>query len=583
MDSAIKIEKSTENESRLVDKDKSDILIIDTDEEDLKPYLNAHVFEIHRTSKADEVDRAIDVLCAEFGKNTTKFKVHLKTLVCDLFYNYSGCKERYLSIGLAKVAGKFKLISRYNRFRIGYRLLHESINHLKGHGYIEYKKGYLKKGFANGFQTRIRATEKLIGFLTGYGVSEEMIHVYQDQELIIRKKRAIEKKIITKNRQGKVIKPKVKVKLLDDYNDTNHTKRWRNTLEQYNELIARTYIDIDLTDYKPKKERKRFLYFDLSRKRTKRSFSNGNFESGGRFYGGFWQGVPSDMRPYLLINGRHVVENDFSGMHIHILYAMIGKRFSDTGLEPYMVPKHNDPEGKRPYYKKLLLSAFNATTPRDCISAVKKDIKKNPGDYPQGDYDLYAMLKEISAYHPDLEGFLQGEKGLYSQYIDSCIAYRVIKEMTGKNIPVLCIHDSFISADKHADIVLDCMKRSYVEELNLLLKRRGFELKLTVEDAITDETAIIQRKVDVAISKIINTIDKLQPLEIVSREVRKYNQISEKPLFQTVDRDSIYHLARTDLKIDIKQKRRQVEWLASGKKQAIFNETVIVNTKGNVI
>jgi cytochrome c biogenesis protein ResB len=74
----------------------------------------------------------------------------------------------------------------------------------------------------------------------------------------------------------------------------------------------------------------------------------------------------------------------------------------------------------------------------------------------------------------------------------------------------------------------------------------------------------------------------LLPLEILSREIRQYNQISEKPLFQTVDRDSQYHLARTDVKIDIKQKRRQLEWLASGKKQAIFNETVIVDTKGNV-
>jgi hypothetical protein len=154
--------------------------------------------------------------------------------------------------------------------------------------------------------------------------------------------------------------------------------------------------------------------------------------------------------------------------------------------------------------------------------------------------------------------------------------------MTDKNIPVLCIHDSFISADKHADIVLDCMKRSYVDELNLLLKRRGYDLKLNVEDAITDETAIIQRKLNIPICKIINTIDRLLPLEILSREIRQYNQISEKPLFQTVDRDSTYHLARTELKIDINQKRRQVEWLASGKKQAIFNETVIVDTKGNV-
>jgi hypothetical protein len=479
---------------------------------------------------------------------------------------------------MAKTAGKFKLIHRYNRFCIGYRLLAESIKHLKDNEYIEYKRGYRREGFANGFQTRIRATEKLTQFLTDHHVTEHMIHIYEDQELVVRKKTPIKKPIITKNRQGKTIKFKAKIKLLDPYNDTNHTKRWRNTLERYNDLIARTYIDLDLAEYKPTKQRKRLLFFDLSRKRTKRSFSNGNFYSGGRHYGGVWQSIPSDMRPYLLVGGNHVVENDFSGMHVHILYAMIGKRLSDTGLEPYIVPKSNDPEGKRPYYKKLLLSAINAKTEWGCVDAVRKDIKKNPEDYPDGNYDLWTMLDEIIAYHPDLDEFLLSGEGLHSQYVDSCIAYRVIKEMTDRQIPVLCIHDSFISADSHADIVLDCMKRAYVEELNLLLKRRKHDLRLTLEDSLTDETTIIQRGHPTS-SQMLDAISKMKPLELITRPSTANKPITSErnPLYKTANRNTIEHMTRMDVTINKHQKNRQLEWLRSG--QCTFNETIIVDTR----
>lgn len=584
MDSCLLIKEKDEYAVRepVVEPD-ADTLVLDTDEDDgYNPYLNARVFEIHRTSDAVEVDSAIDALCAEFGKSTSMFKVHLKTLVCDLYHNHVGCSERYVSVGLAKSADKFKLIRRYNKFCIGYRLLAESIDHLKDNGYIEYKRGYLKKGFANGFQTRIRATEKLAQFLESHHVNDRMIHLYADQELVVRKKKPIKKKITTQNRQGKTIKPIVKIKLLDPYEDNNHTRRWRNTLERYNELIADTYIDLDLAEYKPTKLRKKLLFFDMSRKRTKRSFSNGNFISGGRFYGGVWQSIPSDMRPHLLVGGRHVVENDFSGMHIHILYAMIGKRLSDTGLEPYMVPKDNDPEGKRPYYKKLLLSAINAKTKWGCVDAVKKDIKKNLEDYPEGDYDLWAMLDEIIAYHPELEEFLLGGEGLHSQYVDSCIAYRVIKEMTDRQIPVLCIHDSFISADVHADIVLDCMRRAYVEELNLLLKRRKHKLRLTPTDSLTDETTIIQRR-HPSVTQMIGAMNTMKPLELITRSrTSSPITVDGKPLYQSADRDKKEHFIRIGSTADKHQKQRQFQWIESGKAQSTFNETIIVDVRKTV-
>ncbi|PLX83665.1 MAG: hypothetical protein C0617_11060 [Desulfuromonas sp.] len=563
------------------DGSDSESVMSDEVEDDFNPFLNARPLEIHRTSKAPEVDSAIGALCEQHGKKTSKFKKHLKVLVCDLYHNYKGRKDRYLRVGLGKDEGAFKLIRRYNRFEIGYRLLKDSIDYLLSCDYVEYKKGYRRKGFVNGFQTRIRATEKLIRFLEEeHDVMEEMIYVFPDQELVVRKKKPVKKKITTKNRQGKRVRPIVKIKQLDPYTDNDNTKRWRNVLERYNDLIAKTYIDLDLAVYVPEKERKRPLYLDLSRKRTRRIFSNGNFISGGRFYGGWWQAAPSDVRPHMLIDGRCVVENDFSGMHVHILYAMVGKKLSDLGLLPYVVSKDNDPENKRPYYKKLFLTAINADGKRSCLSAIREDMRKNPADYPDGENDLSKLYDEIVAYHPLVSDFLKSGEGLKSQYVDSCIAYRVIKEMTDKRIPVLCIHDSFISTDRHADIVLDCMKRAYITELNLLLKRDGFTLRLTLEDAFTDETTIVQRGIPHT-NRLIAALGTMKPLAL-SRgpSTIKTSRLKRmKPVHETLNRDDPMYLFSQIANIDPKQKERQLIWNQSNRCIATFNDTVEIDTR----
>ncbi|OVE74832.1 hypothetical protein BVX95_01005 [archaeon D22] len=284
------------------------------------------------------------------------------------------------------------------------------------------------------------------------------------------------------------------------------------------------------------------------------------------------------MRPYLLLNGEHVVEHDFSGMNIHILYAMKGMRLADTGLHPYKVSKDNDPEQKRPYYKKLLLAAINASSKWGCVQAVKEDKEKNPEDYPEGDYDLWQLLDEIIAYHPELEEFLLSEEGLRSHYVDSCIAYRVIKEMTDKGIPVLCIHDSFIAAEKHSDALLDCMKRAYVKELNLLLRRKGHDLTLGFNDAITDETTIIQR-VTPRMSDVIRTLNRVSPSEWwLHRSASHQPESLGRPPYKVANRDKTTHLMRIDLTIEPHQKSRQARWLESNRVVTNFNETIKVST-----
>ena len=61
---------------------------------------------------------------------------------------------------------------------------------------------------------------------------------------------------------------------------------------------------------------------DFSKKYVRRIFNQGSFKKGGRFYGGFWQKIPREYRKFIRINYKEVVELDYSGLHINMLYAM---------------------------------------------------------------------------------------------------------------------------------------------------------------------------------------------------------------------------------------------------------------------
>jgi len=56
-------------------------------------------------------------------------------------------------------------------------------------------------------------------------------------------------------------------------------------------------------------------------------------------------------------------------------------------------------------------------------------------------------------------------KGLKLQYIDSCIAEKVLMDLMKKDIPTLCVHDSFIVQEQHKVILHDKMMESYKKEL----------------------------------------------------------------------------------------------------------------------
>src|SRR5665213_2823864 len=67
-------------------------------------------------------------------------------------------------------------------------------------------------------------------------------------------------------------------------------------------------------------ERDRPKFVEFERVRLYRVFNNGSFKEGGRFYGGWWQGIPSRYRQYITIDGHTTWEYDYSYLHPAMLY-----------------------------------------------------------------------------------------------------------------------------------------------------------------------------------------------------------------------------------------------------------------------
>lgn len=141
---------------------------------------------------------------------------------------------------------------------------------------------------------------------------------------------------------------------LIDYDDTEETIRMRTRLGQWNEFIMQQHhVDLLLKDDELEKvfetnrddeeEEKAFWqeeqqpsYVELNRVRLHRVFNNGSFEQGGRFYGGWWQSIPSKYRPCITINGHATREFDYSNLHAAILYAQVGLPLQD---DAYVKPR----------------------------------------------------------------------------------------------------------------------------------------------------------------------------------------------------------------------------------------------------
>ncbi len=423
---------------------------------------NSALFDVHRWSDYPEVNDAVAHLHTllstnkEFKGHTKNLKKHIKTVLLDLYVKWVTDPTMYSSFSRRK--GHYTALdNRYNKLFIKYDNMVKVVDNFESEGYLEFVTGVFDRtGRRRSYVSRMRATDKLIKLIKDdFKVTPEMIEIAPDTECIILRD----------------YDPKNKKQRDIPYSDNAITQKMRSDLTAYNNLLRRTYIDIPSgpEDGIPSKEGKKVVKIHQHDKFVRRIFSNGVFGEGGRYYGGWWQRIPSDWRSEIRIGDTPISELDYSGLHIIILYAMEGIDYwSARKSDPYTITGFESSERMRSIFKQVLLVLLNTTNKTSAVKAMRWEVNQNQDEYrwvTEEGLDFNIIVDEFLAMHAPIAKHFYSNIGVKLQNLDSIIATKIINQLTKEDIPVLCIHDSYVVTGDQVVHLMELMDEMFKETL----------------------------------------------------------------------------------------------------------------------
>ena len=426
-----------------------------------RDYNHSRLLDVHRWSNHPEVNSFVDSIYNNYFKNNSGNhriqKKHLKLVLLDLYIAWND--DTNLNIAVHMHEGAYsngtvfnKGKSRYNELNIKVTTI-KIVHILRELGFIGFKGGYEGSAQYAPRISRIWATDKLIKLFKEAAFSYFDINYSEGREVVILRdadKREIE------------------------YEENNSILEMRELLHQYNELLRKTFIDIQeletprikLKDDKLRKKRNKPTYVNISHhdKFTRRIFNNGSFNEGGRFYGGWWQRIDSSHRSRIRLNNIHTNEIDYSSLHVVLAYAKVDEDYWKlTDKDPYSAPIDGveSPEHIRDINKLFFLLSLNASNEKSLYKAFRSelDYKEYPYSFP--DKVLAKLLKDLKLLHPKIAHLICSGAGLELMNLDSRMVEYIIKDFVKTNTPILTIHDSFIVQFGEEDRLLDLMKTAF--------------------------------------------------------------------------------------------------------------------------
>lgn len=272
------------------------------------------------------------------------------------------------------------------------------------------------------------------------------------------------------------------------FEDNDETQKTRDWLSAYNQLLCNAYIDWDEvlgTEPNSRMPNKRA-------KKVRRVFKH-SLQKGGRFYGGFWQNLAErekindpysdaityrkySRRPHIYINGEHTAELDFKAIHPALMYAMSGQDYRpmsgirNGSYDLYASIRFSEDADKdRNLAKLAVLIGVNALSKDKAYRALRSEITKRREDFPHladklNNTVFDELFRTIYLAHPIFEEFFCKGVGVDLQYLDSCIAEKVLQRFTLElGIPCLSIHDSFLVPASEANTLADIMHDSFMQ------------------------------------------------------------------------------------------------------------------------
>ena len=404
----------------------------------------------------DQLVEEVQVSCKQrrLGeKDVPKLQASVSKLIADSVAITKGRKQRrWASIHLNSL---HYTASRYHNSDITYRIhvgrAYETLVELK---YLtEVKAGVYSE--TNRFLTRYEATDKLIDLFS----DAERVALHQsapmrdDAELI---------RVQLRDENNR--------KYLADYDENDDTIRMREQVAFINSVLAKNEFDLEMTSdeletledrmHQRSKERNegdgRLRLQDSSLYRV---FNDTDFTNGGRFYGGWWQVIPSEYRTRIRINEKRTVELDFGTLHPTMLYSEVGLKPPEDSYQIGLFPRSSTGMASLEAYRQLVKRCFNA------MLNAKHPLKRPPRDVDLSAWGLKwdQIVEAIFERHkPIADQFFTG-RGLLLQREDSDIAGNVMEDFARRMglVPLLPVHDSFICHHGYENDVHIAMKREF--------------------------------------------------------------------------------------------------------------------------
>jgi hypothetical protein len=259
---------------------------------------------------------------------------------------------------------------------------------------------------------------------------------------------------------------------LVNYADTELTRQMREEVQAVNRVMSEIAVGINSSDVQ-----KRGSYWEAGgtyflpvAPRVRRVFNRGSFNKGGRLYG-WWQGLPSQYRALMTLNGEGVLEPDFAQFHPQIIYAL-----RDI---PLVRDAYETGDFPREFGKRAFNIAVNAKS-RGAVTAIANTLNVDRSIASK-------LLSAITAQHKDVADFFCSDAGVRLMAIDSSITLDAVQRCQRRGIAVLPVHDSLIVPESCADEAAKLMTTAFstrfpkVRECLVRIKRTA--------DASTQEAA----------------------------------------------------------------------------------------------
>lgn len=377
----------------------------------------------------------------------TEFVDAVQAITFDLFRAHLSDTQLQVGIGMGRTALQAKAKGRYDAAFLSARTFEDTMKALQAADLIELTRPHWDD--PSGRESRVaryQATAALVDALQQAGASVVTIRRRKDAEGIIFK--------------GKKNK-KTGHKPLVSYGEVVFANDARHRLAVINGMLLDHWADVALTR---KQIEARLIEIARERKKTPahpldyaartvhRVFNNRDWEQGGRFYGAWWMGCPSALRPHIVINGKRTVEVDYSGLHAAMLFAQAGLKIPDDPYERCLTGKGGKAE------RKLVKLTFNALLNADGVRALS-EIDDYNADLTGRKWEDFKRF--IVQSYPEFTQHFGTGVGLFLQRKDSDMAEAVMLEFARKGDACLPVHDSFIVHHALKDELIDTMKGTF--------------------------------------------------------------------------------------------------------------------------